>query len=108
MSDAIEAGAMHAVYERLTRLEERGTARDERIARMEQTLVRLATQMEAVGQDVRDAKTGRCALMSAWRGRRPSSSASKRRLRVEPHRRHTCRKLALGCCATRSSLSAAC
>jgi len=58
MSDAIEAGAMHAVYERLTRLEERGTARDERIARMEQTLSRLATQMEAVGQDVRDAKTG--------------------------------------------------
>lgn len=58
MNDVIEAGAMTAVYERLTRLEERGAARDERIARMEQTLTRLATQMEGIGQDVRDAKTG--------------------------------------------------
>lgn len=44
--------------DRLARLEERGTSRDERMARMETTLVRLANQVEAMSNDLRDAKTG--------------------------------------------------
>lgn len=49
---------MQAVYERLTRLEERGVHRDKRMERMEDTLERLATKLDAVANDVRDAKTG--------------------------------------------------
>lgn len=58
MNDTVSEGGMYAVYERLTRLEEKGTARDERMARIEATLAQLAEQMETVAQDVRDAKTG--------------------------------------------------
>jgi hypothetical protein len=58
MNDAVDYGTMQAVYERLTRLEERGAARDERMHRMEQALERLTEQMEAVAADVRAAKTG--------------------------------------------------
>ena len=58
MTDVVDHGTMQAVYERLTRLEERGTSRDERMARMEQTLVKMDAMLEAVSLEVRDAKTG--------------------------------------------------
>jgi|688.fasta_scaffold1424235_2 hypothetical protein len=58
MNDGIDIGPMQAVYERLTRLEERGVARDDRMGRMEEALERLAKQVEVIGADVRDAKTG--------------------------------------------------
>ena len=58
MTDVVDHGTMQAVYERLTRLEERGTSRDERMARMEQTLVKMDAMLEAVSLQVRDAKTG--------------------------------------------------
>jgi hypothetical protein len=49
---------LHAMSERLTRLEEKGTARDDRMSRMEASLAKMATQVEAMANDVRDAKTG--------------------------------------------------
>jgi len=58
MTEAVECKDMQAVYERLTRLEERGAARDERMARMEGAMVKLVERVEVIGQDVRDAKTG--------------------------------------------------
>jgi hypothetical protein len=44
--------------DRLARLEERGISRDDRMERMEVTLVRLANQVEGMANDLRDAKTG--------------------------------------------------
>lgn len=58
MNEVIGHEDMRAVYERLTRLEERGVARDERMARMEETISKLVDRVEEIGQDVRDAKTG--------------------------------------------------
>lgn len=58
MNDVIDHGTMQAVYERLTRLEERGAARDDRMARMEEAMTKLVEHVEQIGQDVRDAKTG--------------------------------------------------
>lgn len=58
MNDTVTGTGMQAVYDRLTRLEERGAARDERIARMEETLERLSEQLESVSADIRDAKMG--------------------------------------------------
>lgn len=58
MNDTFNDVGLHAVYERLTRLEERGASRDERMARMESALERLTTQVETIALDVRDAKTG--------------------------------------------------
>ena len=58
MSDVVDHGTMQAVYERLTRLEERGTSRDERMARMEATLAKMNTMLETVSLEVRDVKTG--------------------------------------------------
>ena len=58
-----------AVYDRLTRLEEKGTARDERIAayqaqasaeikHLEATISALGTKLDVMAGDLRDAKTG--------------------------------------------------
>jgi hypothetical protein len=58
MNETVERGTMQAVYDRLTRLEERGTSRDERMARMEQTLAKMDATLDAVSLEVRDAKTG--------------------------------------------------
>lgn len=60
---------LQAVHERLTRLEERGAARDERIAayqtqnsaelkQLEASIAALVAKVDAVANDVRDAKTG--------------------------------------------------
>jgi len=49
---------MRQVLERLTRLEERGTHRDERMERIESTLATMAAQISAISNDLRDAKTG--------------------------------------------------
>ena len=49
---------LQAVYDRLTRLEERGVSRDERMERMEHALERVTTQLESMAHDLRDAKTG--------------------------------------------------
>lgn len=60
---------LQAVHERLTRLEERGAARDERIAayqtqnsaelkQLEASIAALVAKVGAVANDVRDAKTG--------------------------------------------------
>jgi hypothetical protein len=39
-------------------LEEKGTARDDRMSRMEASITKMATQVETMAGDVRDAKTG--------------------------------------------------
>ena len=60
---------LQAVHERLTRLEERGAARDERIAtyqaqnsaelkQVEASITALVVKVDAIANDVRDAKTG--------------------------------------------------
>lgn len=60
---------LQAVYDRLTRLEERGVARDERIAayqqqnsaelkQVEASIAALVQKVDAIANDVRDAKTG--------------------------------------------------
>ena len=49
---------LQAVYDRLTRLEERGVSRDERMERMEHTLERVTEQLDTMANDLRDAKTG--------------------------------------------------
>jgi hypothetical protein len=49
---------LRAVYDRLTRLEEKGVSRDDRMARMEAAIATMAKQVETMAGDVRDAKTG--------------------------------------------------
>jgi hypothetical protein len=49
---------LHAMSERLTRLEERGAARDDRMSRMETAISEMAQEVKKMAGDVRDAKTG--------------------------------------------------
>ena len=56
MDDAERYG-MQAVHDRLTRIEALSDNRDEKLARMEATLVSMTEKIERIGGDVRDAKT---------------------------------------------------
>jgi hypothetical protein len=58
MNETENGTDLRAVYDRLTRLEERGLSRDERMTRMEHTLERVVTQLDQMAGDLRDAKTG--------------------------------------------------
>lgn len=58
MSEAMYREDWRRVEERLTRLEEKGSARDERMERMEHAIETLVKRVEEIGADVRDAKTG--------------------------------------------------
>lgn len=58
MSDVAAREDWRRVEERLTRSEERGIARDERMERMEHAMETLVKRVEEIGSDVRDAKTG--------------------------------------------------
>lgn len=53
-----DVDGMQAVLDRLTRLEERGIARDERAGRMEASIAQLVVTVEALRDDVKAAKTG--------------------------------------------------
>lgn len=55
---SVDDTEMRAVLDRLTRLEERGVARDERAGRMEEALGKLLITVEALRDDVKAAKTG--------------------------------------------------
>ena len=56
--DSVDVDGMRAVLDRLTRLEERGIARDERATRMEHSIAQLVVTVEALRDDVKAAKTG--------------------------------------------------
>ena len=58
MNDAHNSMDLQKVYDRLTRLEERGVGRDERMQRMEAALQTMTAQLETMSNDLRDAKTG--------------------------------------------------
>lgn len=58
MADDRNGTDLQAVNDRLTRLEERGASRDDRMARMEHTLEKVTQQLESMSNDLRDAKTG--------------------------------------------------
>ena len=56
---AEQTGAgLQAVYDRLTHLEARGEARDDRMTRMEAAIEHMTKQLDAMAGDLRDAKTG--------------------------------------------------
>ena len=54
----VDVDGMRVVLDRLTRLEERGIARDERATRMENSIAQLILSVEALHDDVKAAKTG--------------------------------------------------
>lgn len=60
MSDRVYSGTDFAamVSERLTRLEEKGTARDERMERMEKQLTTAVAKLDEVADNVKAAKMG--------------------------------------------------
>ncbi len=58
MTDERNGMDLQTVYDRLTRLEARGEARDERMQRMEAALQTMTAQLETMSNDLRDAKTG--------------------------------------------------
>ena len=55
---SVDDDGMRAVLDRLTRLEERGIARDERAGRMEASIAQLVTTVDGLRDDVKAAKTG--------------------------------------------------
>ena len=65
MSDTYDRNGMQAVYDRLTRLEEQGVARNERdaarnerMARLEGIIGKMDEKLDALADDVKAAKTG--------------------------------------------------
>lgn len=58
MNTDVTGPDVQQVYDRLTRLEERGMSRDARIERIEKTLETMTTQLDGMANDLRDAKTG--------------------------------------------------
>lgn len=53
----VDDHGMQAVLDRLTRLEERGIARDERAERMERSIAELVRAVNSLSDDMKAAKT---------------------------------------------------
>ena len=58
MVDINDQDWMQTVSDRLTRLEERGVARDERMARLEASIEKLVVAVQMLSDEVKAAKTG--------------------------------------------------
>lgn len=58
MDDIRDFEGMQLVYDRLTRLEARGEARDDRMARLEETIRKMSEKLDLMADDVKSAKTG--------------------------------------------------
>lgn len=54
---AVDEHGMQAVLDRLTRLEERGIARDERAERMEKSIADIARTLNILSDEMKAAKT---------------------------------------------------
>lgn len=66
MADVHDREWMQTVSDRLTRLEEREKARDDRMARMEATIEKLVAAVQALSDDVKAAKTGLRVGLGVW------------------------------------------
>lgn len=66
MVDIHERDWMQAVLDRLTRLEEKGTARDDRVARLEASIEKLVLAVQVLSDEVKAAKTGLRVGFAIW------------------------------------------